>query len=114
MIAVKSHTEFLKRIDEPRVTFVYYTATWCGPCKVVSPVIERFAESLKRSSFLKVDVDEHDNICEEQGIQSVPTIQVWSGGKMLAQTEGCSKTNVEQLVATHGVPGISLEEDLTV
>ena len=52
-----------------------FTASWCGPCKVISPLFEKLSleDNFKHIKFYKVDVDENDDLCEQYGINCMPT-----------------------------------------
>lgn len=56
-------------------TVLYFTATWCGPCKQISPFIEELDKNseILNVKFLKIDVDEADDLCEKFEVQSMPT-----------------------------------------
>lgn len=63
------------------VTLVDFFATWCGPCKMLSPIVEEIAaESDGSFSVCKVDIDEADGIAMDFGIMSVPTLIVFKDG----------------------------------
>lgn len=60
--------------------FVYFTASWCGPCKKVSPVFEELART-SSCDFFKVDVDPHTALCDRFRIDSIPTVVVLKNSK---------------------------------
>lgn len=64
------------------VTLVDFFATWCGPCKMLSPIVEEIAAECDGSfSVYKVDIDEADDIAMDFGIMSVPTMIVFKDGE---------------------------------
>lgn len=68
---------------------VDFSATWCGPCKALSPVLEKLATERKGSlRVLKVDVDEHQALAAKVGIRSVPTLLLVKDGQVLAAKSG--------------------------
>jgi len=69
-------------------TLVDFFATWCGPCKMLAPVLEELSASNKDIKFVKVDVDECEDIAQEFGIMSIPTIILFKDGKAIAKTQG--------------------------
>ena len=75
--------QFNDFVASPNETLVYYTATWCGPCKKVTPVI---AASTKRR--MKVDAGENEDIFVHRQVQTIPCIEVWRDGKLLEKVEG--------------------------
>lgn len=68
---------------------VDFSATWCGPCKALAPVLEDFAaERAGRLNVVKLDVDQFADIAGEVGIRSVPTLMVIKNGQVLAAQAG--------------------------
>jgi thioredoxin len=66
-----------------------FWAEWCGPCKMLGPVIEEIAtENLGRLKVVKVNVDSNPNLAARFGIQSIPTLLYFADGKVMHQTVG--------------------------
>ena len=83
-----TNEDFKEAIKEG-VTLVDFFATWCGPCKMLSPVVEQLAEEMgDRANFFKVDVDEADEIAAEFGIMSIPTLIVFKDGEPVKKSVG--------------------------
>jgi len=81
---VETKEEFDKIIKEKEVVFVDFTASWCPPCKMIKPVFEEWAEKFKdndKVKFVKIDVDENDEVAQEYAIRSMPTFKVFKSGK---------------------------------
>ena len=87
--------EFNEKIKEGKVLVDCY-ATWCGPCKMLSPIIDEVSNEVKNYTFYKLDVDENENIAEEYGIMSIPTLLIFEDGKLKEKTVGF-KTKEELL-----------------
>ena len=61
---------------------VDFFATWCGPCKMVAPIIEEVAEEAKDVKVCKVDVDDCGEIAEKYNVMSIPTLAVFENGEV--------------------------------
>ena len=94
IIHVKSYDEF-KEYIENNDCFVDFFATWCGPCKMLTPVIEDLdANGLFGDiKILKVDVDENGDIARDYRIQAVPTLMMFRGGKVVNTAMGYKNEN---------------------
>ena len=71
-----------------RVAVVDFWATWCPPCRALAPTIAALAEERPDVVVGKLDVDDHPGIAERYGIQSIPTVLVFRGGKLAARSIG--------------------------
>jgi thioredoxin 1 len=88
------NSENFKEIINKGGHLVDFYAEWCGPCKMLAPVLEEIDNKV---SIIKVDVDMHPDLAMEYGIMSVPTIVYIKDGKILKQTTGFqSKEMLEQ------------------
>lgn len=73
---------------------VDFFATWCGPCKMMSPIIDEIAEELGDSIKVgKVDSDENMELAEEFGIMSIPTIMIFENGQVIKTFNGVTAKN---------------------
>ncbi len=69
--------------------FVDFWATWCGPCQMVSPIVEELAKEYKdKVNFVKVDVDQNKELASKYNIMSIPTLAIFRNGQVVAQTAG--------------------------
>jgi thioredoxin 1 len=79
---------------------VDFWATWCGPCKMIAPIVEEIAgEFAGKLKVGKVDVDSNQQIAMQFGIRSIPTLLVFKGGKVVDQLIGAlpKKTLIEKI-----------------
>jgi len=82
----KFDTEVIKSEGPVLVDFF---AEWCGPCKVISPVLEEISGSYEgRMKFVKVDIDNAQEIAGELGVMSVPTLMIFKNGEVAAEKVG--------------------------
>ena len=92
---VANRDEFYELIKEGTV-LVDFFATWCGPCKMLSPVLEQLSEEVD-TLILKVDVDEVGAVAAQFGIQAVPTLMLFKNGQRVDVRMGYQYKN--QLLA---------------
>jgi thioredoxin 1 len=79
---VLTDSNFASEVTKYPIMLVDFWAPWCGPCKMVSPIIEQLSREYSgRVAFGKVNVDENQRIAASFGIQSIPTIMIFKGGK---------------------------------
>jgi thioredoxin 1 len=69
-------------------TLVDFFANWCGPCKMLGPVLEGLAEEYPNVNFVKVDVDEEGELAAKYGVMSIPTVFILKDGEIVAKTGG--------------------------
>ncbi len=72
--------------DKP--VLVDFWAEWCGPCRMVAPILEEIAGTHDAIVVAKLNVDENPAIAAQYGITSIPTMNVYSGGKLVKQIIG--------------------------
>ncbi|HKN47131.1 MAG TPA: thioredoxin [Candidatus Polarisedimenticolia bacterium] len=83
----------VKTSDGPIV--VDFWAEWCGPCRLVAPVLEKLSEEYAgRVRIGKVNVDEQSSLASKYGIQSIPTLLIFKGGKVVEQFVGATTRDV--------------------
>ena len=91
-------TNFEKVVGGPKLAFVDFWATWCGPCKTMEPVISRLAAKLGSSvAFGKLNVDEHSAIATRYEVQSIPTFMMFRDGKPIDAVIGTMQESALEL-----------------
>lgn len=81
---------------------VDFHATWCGPCKVLAPIVEKLADEFEgKLKVGKVDIDQAPKLAAKYGVTSVPTVMVFQGGEKKASMIGVAKR--DKLVALAGL-----------
>lgn len=82
----KNNFEELKRGDKPLLLDFY--ADWCGPCRMVSPIIDEIADEREDIVVGKINVDSEPELAGDFGVFSIPTLVVMKGGKVFKQATG--------------------------
>lgn len=86
--------KFNEMINGEQLTLVDFFATWCGPCKMMHPILEQLKEKMGDDiRILKVDVDKNDALSMQYRIQSVPTLMLFKKGEMLWRQSGAMSLN---------------------
>jgi thioredoxin 1 len=79
---VLTDSNFASEVTKYPIMVVDFWAPWCGPCRMVSPIIEQLSREYSgRVAFGKVNVDENQRIAASFGIQSIPTLMIFKGSK---------------------------------
>ena len=81
---------------------VDFSATWCGPCKLLTPVVEELSNEMKGVKIGKVDIDTDSSIAQRYSIMSVPTLLFFKDGKVMdqmvgVQSKGTIQSKLEEL-----------------
>lgn len=85
---------FNETINSPHPVLVDFYAEWCGPCKMMKPILEEVKKIMGDSiRIVTIDVDKHESLTNSFQIQSVPTLMVFKNGKMLWRQSGVMRTN---------------------
>ncbi|KAI9342636.1 thioredoxin 1 [Obelidium mucronatum] len=98
---VKTYDEYNTYISGDKIVVVDWFATWCGPCKAISPIFAQFSDEFKNLVFLKVDVDEVPEAAESAGIRAMPTFQFYQNGKKIDEVVGANQTKLKQAIEKH-------------
>lgn len=92
----KQFNEFIKE----GLVLIDFFATWCGPCKMLSPVIEQVEREHPELKVVKVDVDEAPAIAAKYGIQAIPTLFLLKEGKVVNSSMGyINKNQLENFIS---------------
>lgn len=81
-----NNEDFNEGIKDKLVLVDFY-ATWCGPCRMMHPIIEEVAKE-ENIKVIKVDVDKHDELARNYGIMSIPTIILFQNGNLVEKNIG--------------------------
>ena len=85
--------EVVLNSDKPVV--VDFWAAWCGPCRMVGPIIDELATEYEGKAVVgKVDVDNHQHFAAKYGVRNIPTVLVFKGGEIVNRQVGVAPKNV--------------------
>ena len=84
-----NESEFDKIVREEGLVFVDFFATWCGPCKMLTPEIEKLAEEYDgKAKVLKIDIDKEVHLAQRFSVVSIPTLFVFKDGRLVDRQLG--------------------------
>ena len=97
IIEIKSAEQFEKEvINESGVVFIDFYATWCMPCKTMTPIIEEIAKEHTDVKFVKIDIDKNEELAIKYNVMSIPTMLIMKNGEVTKTFVGV--TNKENIV----------------
>ena len=82
MVKQINSDEFKEVIKEGKVVVDLF-ATWCGPCKMLSPILDEISEEITTTKFFKIDVDDNEDVAREYNVMSIPTVLVFENGNLV-------------------------------
>ena len=103
MVQHFSSESFEKAIAGDQPVLVDFWATWCGPCRMIAPIIDEIAEEFEGKAIVgKVNVDEEMGLAQRFHVMSIPTLIVMKGGKVVEQAVGArGKADVAAMLTRH-------------
>ena len=94
MAKVATNTNFSELLQDNKLIIVDFWATWCGPCRMLSPILDEVEEEMAgQISVVKVNVDDADEIAAQFRIMNIPTLLFFKDGKVVDKTVGAMPKN---------------------
>ncbi|KIJ57665.1 hypothetical protein HYDPIDRAFT_44839 [Hydnomerulius pinastri MD-312] len=103
---ITSKDQYDQIINSGKVVYIDFTAQWCGPCKMISPIFEKHAsEDKSGAEFYKVDIDDQPKIAEAAEIGAMPTFKTYKDGNVVNTLVGAKPADLRALI----VAGLALQ-----
>ncbi len=81
-------------VNDNDLAIIDFWASWCGPCKIIGPIIEELDDEMDGVAFAKVNVDENQDLARRYSIMSIPTLLVFKGGEVEDMLVGALEKDV--------------------
>ena len=95
MAKVATNNNFTELLQDSKLVIVDFWATWCGPCRMLSPILDEVEEEMAdKVTVVKVNVDDADEIAMRFRIMNIPTLLFFKDGQLVDKTVGAMPKNV--------------------
>lgn len=89
VLHITDEGQFIQAINMYKNVIAYFSAKWCGPCKIIAQHIDKTAEKIgNKVKILKIDVEEFSELARENNVRNIPTFLYFQNGKLLEITNG--------------------------
>lgn len=102
--------DFNSIINSNEIVFVDFWAKWCAPCRAFGPIYEKVSDNHPEITFIKIDIDENQQIAQEAGIRSIPTIKVIKNRLEIWDHKGSISENDLEMVVNEAKKVVVKEE----
>eukprot|EP00658_Telonema_sp_P-2_P048836 TRINITY_DN3713_c0_g1_i8.p2 TRINITY_DN3713_c0_g1~~TRINITY_DN3713_c0_g1_i8.p2 ORF type:complete len:106 (-),score=49.25 TRINITY_DN3713_c0_g1_i8:170-487(-) len=100
--AITALADLTTTIASTQLTVVDFTASWCGPCKMIAPKLEALSNEKPDIQFIKVDVDAAAEIARTYKIQAMPTFMFFKSGVQVHTFQGADVNQLNETIKKHG------------
>ncbi|WP_342264031.1 thioredoxin [Spiroplasma endosymbiont of Clivina fossor] len=87
-MVIKTDVSKFDQVIKSGKVIVDFYADWCGPCKMLAPIFEQLSDEMKEVSFVKVDIDESQELAQRFDISSIPTLLIFDAGQLKRTLNG--------------------------
>ena len=95
MAQVATTANFAEILSQNHLVMIDFWATWCGPCRVLSPLVDEIADEMADTVFVaKCNIDDSEDIAMQYGIRSIPTLLFFKDGELVDRSVGAVPKNV--------------------
>ena len=95
MIKEITNTNLAEVLADDKLVIVDFWAVWCGPCRMLSPIVDEIAEENPDVKVCKINVDDEPDLAVRFGVMSIPALKVFKGGAVVNETVGVQpKANI--------------------
>ena len=98
IVEMLTKKSFTKLLSSHKKVFVDFHAKWCPPCKTIMPEVENLAEKFSKIKFVKIDVDEAEELAYDHQISKMPTFIVFENGIEIDRFTGAQKEPLERML----------------
>lgn len=95
---IESADEFKSVIASSNLVVVDFFAVWCGPCKMIAPLLEKFSNDYSNVDFVKVDVDALPSVAQENEVSSMPTLLFFKNSELVGKVVGANPGAIKQTI----------------
>lgn len=104
-LTTKDEVDSIVKDADNKLVVIDFTATWCGPCKMIAPIYDQLSDSeefkAKEVIFLKVDVDENPKTSEAYGVSAMPTFLFIKNGEVIDRLMGANPKRLQNMIEEH-------------
>lgn len=93
---IQTEDEFKSVIQQSNLVIVDFFAVWCGPCKMIAPMLEKFSQQYTNAKFYKVDVDQLPSVAATNEVTSMPTLLFFKSGELVGKVIGANPAAIKQ------------------